>query len=200
MNFSTKNMKKMLNSYLNSLKVLHLVFIISALYLGKLIMGKRDDLLILFILICAVVYILNKNMILVLLVPLLSVMFIEFMRLCCNMKLSVFEGFTDSKVKEIDLVMKYIIKSIEKPEFKDYQSYDDLSEMIDYIIDNFDKMTTKNKKELYSELKKYFEEIMENDDKDKEKEREFATLLNDSISEHIENNEIKKNKLDEEED
>ena len=62
MKSSMKNVKKSFNSYLKSLKVLHLVFILSALYLGKLVMYKRDDLLLLFIAICAIVYVLNKNM------------------------------------------------------------------------------------------------------------------------------------------
>lgn len=177
-------LKKNMNSYLKSIKVLHLVFILSALYLGKLVLYRRDELLVLFIAISAVVYLLNKNMILVLLMPLVFVMFVDVMRQCCFRGL---EGFVDSELNEIDLAMKEIQKLIETGNYDDYILYDDLAELIDTMKENYDSMKAKDKKKLYLQMKKYFELMADNNDDAKADEKEFAMKLGTAITTILEN-------------
>ena len=129
MKYTMKSMKKLTNSYLKSLKVLHLLVVLTFLYLGKLVMNRKDDLLLLFILLSAVVYLLTPNMIQVLLLPLVLVMLLEFLHRCCNIQIGSFEGFSDEKLDEINVVMKHINEISGDNEFQDYILYDDLSKL-----------------------------------------------------------------------
>ena len=197
MKSSISALKNNMNKYLKSIKVLHLVFILSALYLGKLVLYRRDELLVLFIAISAVVYLLNKNMILVLLMPLVFVMFVDVMRQCCFHQV---EGFVDSELNEIDLAMKEIQKLLDKGDYDDYMLYDDLAELIDELKDNYDTMKSKDKKKLYLKMKKYFESMAENDDASKAEEKEFAMKLGTAITTILESSNTEEEETAEDEE
>ena len=204
MKYTMKTMKKMTNTYLKSLKVLHLLVVLTFLYLGKLVMNKKDDLLLLFILISVVVYLLTPNMILVLLLPLVLVMLLEFLHQCCNIKTGIFEGFSDEKLDEINLVIKHISEISGENEFQDYILYDDLSKIIEQITVDGESMSTKDKKKLYVNLQNYLEDAISNPSAENKEEKDFAKLLQDSIEEALEvskeNEEEEKEESKEEED
>ena len=186
MKYTMKSMKKMTNTYLKSLKVLHLLVVLTFLYLGKLVMNRKDDLLLLFILLSAVVYLLTPNMIQVLLLPLVLVMLLEFLHRCCNIQIGSFEGFSDEKLDEINVVMKHINEISGENEFQDYILYDDLSKLFEKITMDGESMSTKDKKKLYVSLQNYLEDTISNSDEENKEEKDFAKLLQDSIEEALE--------------
>lgn len=186
MKYTMKSMKKMTNTYLKSLKVLHLLVVLTFLYLGKLVMNRKDDLLLLFILLSAVVYLLTPNMIQVLLLPLVLVMLLEFLHRCCNIQIGSFEGFSDEKLDEINVVMKHINEISGDNEFQDYILYDDLSKLFEKITMDGESMSTKDKKKLYVSLQNYLEDTISNPSEENKEEKDFAKLLQDSIEEALE--------------
>jgi len=197
---SIKSVKKMTNAYLKSLKVLNLLAILTFLYLGKLVMNKRDDLLFLFISISVVVYLLTPNMIMVLLLPLVLVMLLEFLHRCCNVNLGSREGFSDEKIDEINVVINHIAEISGENEFQDYILYDDLSKIIEKITMDGDDLSTKNKKKLFVSLQNYLEDTISNSDEENKEEKDFAKLLQDSIQEAIDMSKENEETKDEDED
>lgn len=186
MKYTMKSMKKLTNTYLKSLKVLHLLVVLTFLYLGKLVMNRKDDLLLLFILLSAVVYLLTPNMIQVLLLPLVLVMLLEFLQRCCNIQIGILEGFSDEKIDEINVVMKHINEISGDNEFQDYILYDDLSKIFEKIVMDQESMSTKDKKKLYVSLQNYLEDTISNPSEENKEEKDFAKLLQDSIEEALE--------------
>lgn len=200
MKYTMKTIKKITNTYFKSLKVLHLLVVLTFLYLGKLVINRKDDLLLLFILISVVVYLLTPNMILVLLYPLVFVLLLEFLHHCCNIKTGIWEGFSDEKLDEINVVMKHINEISGENEFQDYILYDDLSKLIEKITMDGEGMSTKEKKKLYVSLQNYLEDTISNPSEENKEEKDFAKLLQDSIKEAVELSKESKEKDEEESD
>ena len=83
--------KSILNKLLNSTIILYLVFLLTCVNIFTFIITKNDESLFLFILISIIIYEFNKNMILILGIPILIVNFLLYLKKAFNTDVEILE-------------------------------------------------------------------------------------------------------------
>ena len=90
------NKNKKINGMFCSTNMLYVVFLVFLINFFQFLHRKDYESIFLFIVVSACVYLFNKNMVFVLIIPLIFVNTLILMRFLFTRKFSAHEGFTDS--------------------------------------------------------------------------------------------------------
>ena len=168
----SKNVTKMsVNSLLNSVNMLYVVSLVAILNVLSLMMKQDNESVFLFIVIAMIVYVTNKNMIMVLGIPLIVVNLLIFIKSQFNMQVYE-EGFIDeSSYSELEfqkfIKQKYSNNNKVKEYTENLEDLTSLSELIENVLTNDDDDSDNFNKEPVTELVEfltYVDGLEEEDD------------------------------------
>lgn len=140
------NKNKKINGMFCSTNMLYVVFLVFLINFFQFLHRKDYESIFLFIVVSACVYLFNKNMVFVLIIPLIFVNTLILMRFLFTRKFSAHEGFTDSMGEKL------------------IKNYDSLNKQLvqQWITTNLNSTSDDDKEILYT---KFDEKLVDGDDK-----------------------------------